>query len=413
MNARLKPRAPSRVCRSAGLEPSGLLSFASVASHGCEWRTRSAASVLALAMLASPAHAQPSASFIDLTPDLVSRIASELTAGASIRLSCANDQERVRAEAARLLAARGFRVVDSGDVTNVGCSCEANLRERVCAASIVRGDTRRVVMATRALAEGGNAARDAVVAMELRPIYTQQGPMLDVAEANNQLLVLSPDSVSLVGDTGGGNVTGRAIASRPIKTLRVWPRDVRGTLRVAGAGFEAFLPGVVCRGTVTPFTLACADESEPWPIGLDNSGLTPSRNTFATPEGVTFYEAAPLGGGRWLVVGEQGTLTFLDARRRVDARAESADHAAGFSDSCGGDTSYVVTASGGPQANGDTLRLARATDERLAALPSTLVLPGALTALWTAPGARVATAVVHDVNAGRYEAFHLTLSCAR
>src|SRR5439155_11404749 len=147
----------------------GLLSFASVASHGCEWRTRSAASVLALAMLASPAHAQPSASFIDLTPDLVSRIASELTAGASIRLSCANDQERVRAEAARLLAARGFRVVDSGDVTNVGCSCEANLRERVCAASIVRGDTRRVVMATRALAAGGNAARDAVVAMELRP----------------------------------------------------------------------------------------------------------------------------------------------------------------------------------------------------------------------------------------------------
>jgi len=43
----------------------------------------------------------------------------------------------------------------------------------------------------------------------------------------------------------------------------------------------------------------------------------------------------------------------------------------------------------------------------------TLVLPGILTSLWTAQGGRVATAVVHDVNAGRYEAFHLTLSCAR
>jgi hypothetical protein len=104
---------------------------------------------------------------------------------------------------------------------------------------------------------------------------------------------------------------------------------------------------------------------------------------------------------------------FLDARRRVDARAESADHAAGFSDSCGGDTSYVVTASGGPQANGDVLRLSRAAGGRLVPLPSTLGLPGTLTSLWSAPGGRFATAVVHDVNAGRYEAFHLTLSCAR
>src|SRR5262249_48856885 len=154
----------------------------------------------------------------------------------------------------------------------------------------------------------------------LRPIYTQRGPMLDVAEVNNQLLVLSPDAVTLVGDIGGGNGSGRTIASRPIGTSRVWPRDVRGALHIAPSGFEAFLPGVICGGTMALLTRAGADESDPWPIGLENSGLTPSRNTFATPEGLTFYEAAALGGGRWLVVGDRGILTFLDARRRVTAR---------------------------------------------------------------------------------------------
>jgi hypothetical protein len=404
-------RAPSDCRRSARLQPSGLLSSTFVGFHAREWWTRFAASAFALAMLAPPVRAQ-SSPFVDLAPDLVSKIAPEIAAGASIRLSCAN-QERVRAEAARLLAARGFRIADGGDATVVTCSCDANLRERVCAASIVRGDVRRVVMATRALTGTTEAARDPVVAIELQPIYTQQRPMLDVAVVNNQLLVLSPDSVSLVADMGGGSVTGRTIASRPIATSRVWPRDLRGMLRARGSAFEAYLPGVICRGTVSPFTLSCADESEPWPIGLDNSGLTPSRNTFATPEGVTFYEAARLVDGRWVVVGDESTLTLLDERRRATTRTEHADHVAAFPDGCGGQGSYVVWAPGGPQAGGDTFWLSRVEDERLIQTPTSVAVPGVLLSLWQIPGERSATAIVHDVTAGRYEAFHLTLSCAR
>jgi len=37
------------------------------------------------------------------------------------------------------------------------------------------------------------------------------------------------------------------------------------------------LPGVACRGTINPFALVCADDSEPWPIGLDNSGIKAFR----------------------------------------------------------------------------------------------------------------------------------------
>jgi hypothetical protein len=319
----------------------------------------------------------------------------------------------VQAEVARLLGARGFRVVDNDGAAAVGGGCFANLRERVCVAEIGRGEARRAVMTTRPHDADAAVNRDPVIALELRPIYTQRSPMIDVVDADGKLLVLTPEAVTLIANIDGGSLTGRVVASQPIRTLRVWPRDLRGTLRVTASGFEAFLPGVTCRGTSSPFTLACADESEPWPIGLDNSGLAPSRNTFSTPEGLTFYEAASLGGGRWLVVGEQGVLTFLDAGRRVTARGDSADHATGFPESCASDSTYVVTAARAAETRHDALRLSRVVNGQLVPLPSTIALPGVLTSLWTVPGARAATAIVHDFTAGRYEAFHVTLSCAR
>ncbi len=356
-----------------------VLSFADVSSHGREWWTRFASSALALATLSVAASAQSSATFVDLVPDLASKIAAALTPAAQVRLSFQKDDERVQAEVARLLAARGFRVVESGDATIVSGGCLANLRERVCAAAIGSGEARRVVMTTRL--HGGDEAtnRDPVVAMELRPLFTQRNPLLDVADAGGKLLVLTPQAVTLVADTDSDTLAGRVVASQPIKTARLWPRDLRGVLRLSASGFEAFLPGVTC----------------------------------STPEGLTFYEAASLGGGRWLVVGEQGVLTFLDARRRVTARGDAAEHAIGFPESCASDTSYVVTAARAPEASHDTLRLSRLVNGQLVPLPSTVALPGVLTSLWAAPGARAATAIVHDFNAGRYEAFHITLSCAR
>jgi hypothetical protein len=389
-----------------------VLSFAAVGCHGREWWTRFASSALALATLSAPASAQTSGTNVDLAPDLASKIAAALAPAAAVRLSFAKDDERVQAEVARLLGARGFRVVETGDAAEVRGSCLANLRERVCVAEIGRGEARRVVMSTRAHEGRASVEPDPVVAVELRPLYTQRGPMLDVAEADGTLLVLTPDAVRLVANTGD-SLTGRTIALQPITTSRVWPRDLRGTVRVTASGFEAFLPGVTCRGTSSPFRLTCADESEPWPIGLDNSGLAPSRNTFSTPEGLIFYEAASLGGGRWLVVGEQGVLTFLDARRAVTARGPSADHAIGFPEGCGFDSAYVVTAARAPEAIGDALQLSRLVNGQLLPLSSTIALPGVLTALWAAPGARAATAIVHDFNTGRYEAFHVTLSCSR
>ena len=391
-----------------------VLSFAAVGSHGREWRPRLTLAALVLTTVSLPAaSAQPPPAFVDLAPDLAAAIAAAVGPGAAIRLTFPAEQQRTQAEVARALESRGVRAAASGDATPVAAACSVNLRDRVCAAEIGRGDNRRVVMATRPRAASLDADADPIVAIELRPIYTQRRPMLDVAVAGDRLIVLSPESVALVADATEGNLAGRTIASKPITTARVWPRDIRGRLRVAAQGFDAFLPGVTCRGTINPFALVCADEIEPWPIGLDNSGIGPSRNAFATRDGFVFYEAAPLGSNRWLLVSEGRALTLVDNGRRTAAHGDPIDHAAGFADACAGDGSYIVTDGRAPDANHDVLRLSRVADSRLMPSTSTATLPGVLTALWSAVGAGPATAMVHDLDAGRYEAFHVTLSCAR
>src|SRR4051812_22227766 len=283
-----------------------VLSFAAVADRGREWWARLAASAFVLAVLTSRASAQPAPPFLDLAPGFASKIVNAVPGGTAVRFAFDIDDARLQAEIVRLVSAGGVRVADGGDATVVTAACRANLRERVCAAAIGRSDDRRVVIETRDLA-AGTSGRAPIVAIELTPIYSQQSAMLDIADAGQQLLVLTPDAISLIDRAAGG----RIVASATVGTRRVWPRDLRGMLRVNGGSFEAFLPGVTCRGTVAPLTAVCSDENESWPIGLENNGVAPSRNTFATPEGLTFYEAAPLAGGRFLVIGEQGVLTFL------------------------------------------------------------------------------------------------------
>ncbi|HJZ71993.1 MAG TPA: hypothetical protein VKE51_09635 [Vicinamibacterales bacterium] len=389
-----------------------VLSFAAVGFHGREWWPRLTLAALALTPLSMPASAQPTAAFVDLASEFAASIAGALGPAAAVRLTFAPDPSRVEAEVVRLLAARGVRVTDSADATPVAAACATNLRERVCAAEIGRGAARRVVMTTRPRGGAADGDADPIVAIELRPIYTQRRPMLDVATAGDQLLVLSSESVTLVAGATPADLGGRPTASKPITTARVWPRDVRGRLRVVGPTFAAFLPGVTCRGTINPFTLVCADEIEPWPIGLDNSGIAPSRNAFSTADGFAFYEVAPLDRGRFLLVSERSALTILDNGRRTAARGETADHAAGFLESCAA-APYVALDGRTSDAGADTLRLFRVTDTRLVAQSSTVTVPGALITLWSATDTGPATAIVHDLNAGRYEAFQIALSCAR
>jgi hypothetical protein len=391
-----------------------MLSFAVVGCHGREWWAL-ASSALMFLLAAATARAQPATQ--DLASEFAGRVAAAIAPGATVHLVCTGDDGRTQLDLGRSLAARGIRLAELRDgATTVRCSCLENLRESACIADIGDGAARRIVTATRAKNSGGRSVTNPSVALQLRPLHAQRDPILDVTMAGAALLVLTPTTVTRIPLQGQPPVAPQSVA---VATGRVWPRDLRGHLRADGDAFEVFLPGVTCRGTSTPFALACADEGESWPIGIENAGMAASRNTFATPEGFSFYEAAALDGGQWLVVDQQGTLTFLDAQRRVVARADATDHVAALRSACA-PGSYVVTARRSPDADSaDVLRLARVVGSSLVPEASTIALPGVLTALWPSrvpsrpPDDREAVAVVHDVQTGRYEAFHLSLSCAR
>ena len=404
-----------------------VLSFAAVGCHRREWWTpafalagfgvpgRLASSALMFLLAVATARAQPATQ--DLASEFAGRVAAAIAPGATVHLVCTGDDGRTQLDLGRSLAARGIRLAELRDgATTVRCSCLENLREYACIADIGDGAARRVVAATRAKNSGGRSLPSPIVALQLRPLHAQRDPILDVTMAGSALLVLTPTTVTRIPLPGQPAVAPQSAAVAP---GRVWPRDLRGHLRADGDAFEVFLPGVTCRGSSMPFALACADEGESWPIGIENAGMAASRNTFATPEGFSFYEAAPLDGGQWLVVDQQGTLTFLDAQRRVVARGDATDHVAALRSACA-PSSYVVTARRSPDLeSADVLRLARVVGSSLVPEASTIALPGVLTALWSArmpsraQDDREALAVVHDIQTGRYEAFHLSLSCAR
>ena len=144
---------------------------------------------------------------------------------------------------------------------------------------------------------------------------------------------------------------------------------------------------MTCTGRVDRLDVACGNRQQPWPIGADNGGLEPGRNYFKTPQGAVFYNAAPLGAGV-----------------NDDAIALDAACAAG---------TYVVAVASNGRDDRDVLQLLRAADGRLIQAASPMVLPGVLTALWPQADQTSAVVVTHDEAAGRYDAFHASISCSR
>lgn len=379
---------------------------------------RLAICVFALLFMLAPVRAQPPSPYQDLATELAAKIAASLPRGEQMALAFAPIegadgpdrawQRQVQIEMARALTGRGVRVTD-GAATIVQVSCLENLRERACLAEIQRGTTRQAIAATRPLDR--RVGHPVSLSLDVRPLFAQRTPILDAALTGDHLVVLDPQRLARYQRSDAG---WQRLESQPIVTTRVWPRDVRGRLRAEGAAVEAFLPGVICRTRTDLAHLTCADERQPWPVGIENTGLEANRNYFHTPEGLAFFGAAPLGpdaDARWLVAGSSGGLLFLDEARRTLASVASGDDVVALNAPCAGPV--VLVASPGQGGRSDTLRVFRVFRRELVSAAAPVELPGRLTALWPAPGSNVATAVAHDTGVERYEAFQIGIACDR
>jgi hypothetical protein len=379
-----------------------------------------AARVLVFTLMLAPAAAQPPSPYQEIATALAVKIAAVLPAAepaAALSFVAIDgaDQANVRqlqSEMARALTARGVRVIENpvgALIVNVRVSCSDNLRERACVAEIQRGATRQAVAVTRPL--DPRAEPPAMVSLDVQPLFSQRAPILDAVVSGDRLVVLDPRSLTRYQRSDAG---WQRVDAQPIAVARVWPRDVRGRVRVDGARIDVFLPGVTCRSGGDGTRLACTDERQTWPIGIDNTGVEANRNYFYTPEGVAFFGAAPLAGdanARWLVAAQTGALIFLDENRRSVATIASGDDVAALNAPCAGPV--VLVASSGRGDRPDTLRLFHVLHRQLIPAAAPVELPGRFTALWAAPGASVATAVAQDAGAERYDAFQIRLACNR
>ena len=211
---------------------------------------------------------------------------------------------------------------------------------------------------------------------------------------------------------------GRGLAARRIEADRL-VADVaarlRGRLRTNGTAVEAFLPGLVCRGDGGTDEPGLCQRARALAARRRQLRDRRREELFQTPEGLAFVSAASLGADAeagWALADGAGRLVLLDADRKLLGAVGAGDDVAGIPHGAGR-AAYIVTSSRTAGADTDTLRLWQVVGRRLLAAATPFVLPGRLTALWAAPGASVATAVTHDAGAGRYEAFHVNISCVR
>jgi hypothetical protein len=358
----------------------------------------------------------------DLLSELAAKVTASVGSGELVQLVPpsvpSNDDAATRQilEAFGLLLTRGgLRVTDNAVGTAVvSFACSQNLRERVCAADIRRGNAHEIVVATRghSAAPPPNAVSIPVV-LGLQPVFAQDQPILDLALVGPRLLVLDPVSLTMYEKSTEG---WRRSGSRPLAGERPWSRDMRGKLRVDSGRFESFLPGVACRGTLEPFDVMCAGDQRPWPMAIENDGIPSGRNAFAMSGGRTYFTVAPLGpdaGARWLAAADDGRLVFLDSDRRpLETMTGFGSEVAAIVTSCASG-SHVLASPAASDPNQDTLQLFRVAGRKIVDATPPVVLAGRLTALWTTANGDGAIAVSRHSTTRRYEAFHIGVSCGR
>ncbi len=354
----------------------------------------SAVNLAVILVLACAAAAQTPA---DAGRDLARRmagVAAKATVSLAVRnlssLAPAQLEEARRAVEAELRA-QGVRVVESGGVA-VRITASDSLRERLLVAEVPRGEERLVVMA--AWPREAEGARASPLSLEKKLVREQEAPILDFALVEGTLLVLEPARVAVYARRNGG--------WEPLHSLAVaapgpWPRDLRGRLVAQPGTFQAYLPGVTCRGVLDPApSIACAAGETLWPLYTGatlaaRAAFRPGRNFFDGPVTTVsgarvnlqpFYSAAQVNGA-WV----------------TDARGPWGD-VAGVEAPCG-----QVLAE-----NGDSVQAYDMTAGEPAAAGAPAEFPGTVTALWPA-GAAAVSVVARDSRTGRYAAYTLAVAC--
>ena len=331
---------------------------------------------------------------------LAKRVAAHLSAGEVAHVATVRNLSPLgNAEAARARAAfeRALRQPNArhGKPLDVAFTISHNSAGLLLVAEIERDDGRQVEMieykAPPALARSAHAA------LEKRLIREQDGVMLDVAVEGDSMLVLEPTAVAVYARRASG---WERTDTKPLDGA-VAVRDPRGRLEISGDSFTAFLPGLVCHG------VRCES-------GGKDVRFTAARNTMQLedwPPVFSFAQVEERGRPFYLTAELDGRTHMYDAARRLAGAFDSwGDDFVAIANGCG-TGSTILASSPGASDGTDSVTAFQIVDRKPVGISEPAEFPGPVTALWPAPAG--ALAIARNLVTGRYEAFSLTLNCAR
>jgi hypothetical protein len=350
------------------------------------------------------------------------------------------------------LKAHGIQASGAESANTLRITLSENVRERLWVAEVVQGSETRVTMVHvepeidhPSKLEAGLMLRKELMSFALSwPTALQRTePVLAVLERENDLVILSQDSILLFDRTAIGWKERKEFDLGPRRTLT---RDPRGVLvpSADGFGFMAYTSGVECVGSYAPgsdpsthpeegWSVRCHPSDDPWPIlqPVAASGETSAAPVFkafynaarsyftgvVTPNpGLDlppFYSAAALprpGGAALMLNGIDGKVQLAEAGALTPvsgARDWGSDFAV-LQSGCG--TGTQIVASGSGEALSDSLRAYEVPALEAVPVSPPLALEGTVMALQTAPGGKSLFAIVRT-PAGEYEVDRVTATC--
>lgn len=327
------------------------------------------------------------------------------------------------------LRTHGVTPADEESANTMRVTLSESARTRLWVAEVVEGNVTQVAMVEAGSAAAQLSAAPGGLALRRQAILTANEPILAALETPSGVVVLEPEQVVLYTRGSDG---WRVFKSIDVAQKQLLARDPRGLLTqdAAGNGFKAWLAGAQCIGAlpVGEGAVNCHASDDPWPIPSSTSSAStlsafynPARNFFTgvvTPnlnvDLPRFYAAAWMpraAGGAGLVVGGMdGKVQMLEngAVKPIAGTRDWGSDFAALNTGCG--SGWQVVASGSGEAAGDSLRAFEVP--ALEAIPASapLEVNGSVTALWPAPDAKSAIAVVRSAT-GAYEVDRVTALC--
>jgi hypothetical protein len=255
-------------------------------------------------------------------------------------------------------------------------------------------------------------------------LWSQPTQVLDAWVDNNRMVLLDAEAVSTFSLNSG---VWQRDQQLEISRSHAFPRDLRGLLAPAKDHIaDAFLPGTVCN--VATGGIACHEGDDPWPLGARTALFNSGRNYFT---GAIFPAPGKAAGPFYsLAMVDRAGISFMvlagidgrihvndgvsDRTLSLNTTADWGSDIASLKTQCGGGTQVLVTGPGDDNVS-DTLRAFEFPTGEPMQVSSPADFPGPITALWTHSNSHgdAATAIVHNLQTGSYEAYSITLTCNR